>query len=98
MNNAEAALLRKRDGHVRLGYRIHSGADQWNVQADVTCELGLRARRCGNHVGAGGQEQNVVEGERFGDGKMNHSLSRKLNFYSREQWRVMANSGRGRCQ
>ena len=35
MNDSDAALLRQRDGEVRLGDRIHGRADDGNVHRDV---------------------------------------------------------------
>jgi len=54
MNNAEPALLRQRNRHVRFGDGVHGSADDGNVQADVTGELRLGGGGCGNYVGACG--------------------------------------------
>ena len=43
MDDAEAALLRERDRHVRFGDGVHGGADDGNIQADVARELRLGA-------------------------------------------------------
>jgi hypothetical protein len=48
MDDAQAALLRQRDRHVRLGDRVHGGADDGNVQADVARELRLGVGLRGN--------------------------------------------------
>jgi hypothetical protein len=74
MNNAEPALLRQRDGHVRLGDRVHGGADDGNVEADVASELRLRAGLRGNYIGARRQQKNVIESKSFGNGEMNHKF------------------------
>ena len=42
MNDAKTALLRQRDCHVRFGHRVHGGADDGNIQADIAGELRLR--------------------------------------------------------
>ena len=74
MNDAEAALLRQRDGHVRFGDGVHGGADDGNVQADVARELRLRAGLRRNNVGASGQQKNVIESKSLRNGKMNHKF------------------------
>ena len=48
VNNPDPALLRHGNRHVRLGHRIHSRADNGNVQRNVARNLGLRVGR-GRH-------------------------------------------------
>ena len=79
MNDADAALLGERDRHVRFGDRVHGGADDGNVQADIARELRLRVGLRGNNVGARGQQQHVIESKSLRNGKMNHKLSRELS-------------------
>ena len=75
MNESQAALLRERNGHVRLGDRVHGGADNRNIQAYVTGELGLSAGIGRNNVGAGRQQQHIIKSEGLGNREMNHKLS-----------------------
>ena len=74
MNDAEASLLRHGNRHVRLGHRVHGGADDRNIQPDVARDLGLRVGVRGHDFGMRRQEQNVVECEGFGNGKMDHRI------------------------
>ena len=57
VNDADAALLRERDGQVRFGHRIHGGADHGNIQADVAGEPGARIGLGRDDVAARGQQQ-----------------------------------------
>ena len=91
VDDPQAALLCHGNGHVRLGYGVHGCTDQRDIQTDVAGELSLRIRGCRDHIGAGRQEENVVKGERFRDGKMDHEFSRKLVSHSRELWQTIAN-------
>ncbi len=40
-------------------------------------KLGLRIGQGGNHVRMRGQQQHVIEGKGFGNGKMNHMFSQE---------------------
>jgi hypothetical protein len=69
VDHAEPALLRHRDGESGLGHRVHGGAHQRHVEADVP-------RQPRRHVDLGRQdvrmlrhEQHVVERERGGDAR-----------------------------
>ena len=79
MNNAKPALLRQGNRHVRFGHGIHGRADDWDIQPDVACKLGLRAGVRRNHIGARRQQQHVVEGKGFGDRKVNHKKLYRMN-------------------
>src|SRR5580700_1479914 len=79
MDNAESALLRQCNRHVRFGNGVHGCADNGNIQNDVASQLGLGTCRRWNHVGARGQKKNIVEGESFGYGKMNHKFLGKFS-------------------
>ena len=54
MDDADSALLGERNGHVRLSDGVHGGADDRNVEADITRELRLRAGACRDYIGARG--------------------------------------------
>ena len=47
MHDADAALLRQRDGQARFRDRIHGGADDGNIQGDIARELRLRVGSAG---------------------------------------------------
>ena len=78
MNDAESALLRERDRHVRLGDGVHGGADDWDIEMNIARDLSLSAGAGRHNFGAGGNEEDVVESEGFGNWEMNHSFSVKL--------------------
>ena len=73
MNDADSSLLSHRNREARLGHRIHRRADDGDILVDISRQSRLRADVRRNYVRVGGQQQNIVEGERLRDGKMNHS-------------------------
>src|SRR4029077_6252937 len=52
VDDAEATLLGDGDGHVGLGYGVHGGTDNGNVELNVTREMRLRAGQRGDYIGA----------------------------------------------
>src|SRR5947208_2230639 len=56
MDDSDPALLSNGDGHMGFSHRIHGGADDRNVQANVARQLGLSVGLCGHHVGVCGQQ------------------------------------------
>src|SRR5579864_2602222 len=75
MDDAEPALLRQRDGHMRFGDGIHGGAYDGNVQADLARQLRLGTDVGWNYIGTSRQQKNVIESKSLRDGKMNHKFS-----------------------
>ena len=69
MNNAEPALLRQGNRHVRLGHRVHGGADDGNIQADVARELGLRVGLAGTTSECAGSSNTSSKVRASGTGK-----------------------------
>ena len=67
VDDADAALLRERDGQVRFGDGIHGGADHGNIQSDLAREPGARVGVGGHDAAARGQQQDVVKSESFRD-------------------------------
>jgi len=65
VNDAEAALLRNRDGQARVGDRIHRRREQRDVERDRAGEAGCEGNVAGNDAGVGGNEQDVVESQRL---------------------------------
>ena len=78
MDQSRAALLRHGNGHVRFGNRVHGGADDGDIQADIAGELSLRIGLRGYHIATSRQQQHVIEGKRFWNGKMNHSFLKSV--------------------
>ena len=67
VDDAEAALLRDGDGEARLGHRVHRRRDERDVERDRAGEAGLEGDVAGNDEGMGGDQQDVVERQRFPD-------------------------------
>jgi len=65
VDDADAPLLRQRDGEPRLGHRVHGGRNQRDVQGDVAGEPGIELHVAGQDRRVGGDEQYVIEGERL---------------------------------
>ena len=74
MNDANPALLRQRNRQTRFCHGVHGGARHGNVQRDLAGKLGAGVNFRRKNGGPGGQEKNVVKGERFRDGPVQHSL------------------------
>ena len=77
VDDAEPALLRHGDGHRRLGDGVHRRRDHRNLQVDVGRHPGAHVDRGRQHLGIGGLQQHVIEGERVADravGRQRHGL------------------------
>jgi hypothetical protein len=61
VDDAYAAFLCERDCKARVGYRVHSGGDDWNVQRDVSGQPRCHRDFERNNVGLLGNDKNVVE-------------------------------------
>ena len=57
MDDAHAAELRHRDGHVALGHRVHGGRDQRDIEADAAGEPGAGIGAGWQHLRIAGDEQ-----------------------------------------
>jgi CBS domain-containing protein len=67
VDDADAALLRERDGEARFGHRVHGGREERDVELDRPGEAGGEADFAGEDGRVGGNEQDVVESERLLD-------------------------------
>ena len=67
VNHAQAAMLSHGDGQARFGDRVHGRGDDGDVQVDVARQAGGDVDEVRVNVGAGGLEQDVVEGQSQGD-------------------------------
>ena len=65
VDDADAAFLRQRDGQARLGHRVHGGGKQRQVERNRARQAGGEADVAGQDRGMGGNEQDVVERQRF---------------------------------
>jgi hypothetical protein len=74
VNDADAALLGQRDGQVRLGDRVHGGADDGNIQGNLAGKRGARIGLGGHDTAAGRLEQDVIESEAFGNAVLVHRV------------------------
>jgi hypothetical protein len=64
VNDAKATVLCHGDRHLRLGDRVHCGAQEWNVQRDVAGQSRSHVNLCRKHGRMLRHEQDVVEGQR----------------------------------
>ena len=72
VDDADAALLRQRDGQVRFGDGVHGRRSDGNVESDVAGEVGARIDFGGQYFAAGRFEQNIVESEALDEYVLNH--------------------------
>ena len=69
VDDAHAALLGHRDGQAVLGHRVHRGAEDRHVQLDAAGESRADVDLAGQHARMARHEQDVVEGEGFGESR-----------------------------
>ena len=62
MDNADTPLLGQGDCHVGLGDRVHGGADDGDVQADLAGQPGSGIDLGGEHGTACRYQKHVIEG------------------------------------
>ena len=72
MNDTEAALLRHGNGHAGFGDGVHGGGEQRGGEGDPLREPGRRGDLCGSNFAPGGSQEDVVKGQGFGQGLLNH--------------------------
>jgi len=63
VQHSHPALAGHRDGHPRLGDRVHGRGDQRHPQRDVARQPGRGVDLAGDDVGLRGQQQHVIEGQ-----------------------------------
>ena len=63
----DAAFLRDGDCQARLGDRVHGGGHERQVQFELTGEAGFERNFTRQDARVGGEEENVVEGQRLLD-------------------------------
>ena len=61
VEHADAAELRQRDRHVRLGHRVHRRGQDRDVERDFAGQEGARVRLARQHGGFERLQQDVVE-------------------------------------
>ena len=69
VQDADAAGLGHGNGELVFRDRIHGGRDERNAQADRPCEPGAGLGLCRQDGRPAGLQQDVVEGQRLGDGR-----------------------------
>ena len=67
VEHPDAAQLRHRDRHVRLGHGVHRGADHRDIEADRAGEPGGGVRHRRQDRALGRTQQHIVEGQAEGD-------------------------------
>ncbi len=65
VNDADTALLRESNGKPRVGHRIHRRRNERDVQRNVAGEAGRKLYVAGKDRRVGGDEQHVIESQRF---------------------------------
>ena len=63
VDDADTALTRDRDGHLRLGDGIHRRRHDRGIEPDLSGELRGNIHLCGQHVRFCGDQQNIVKGQ-----------------------------------
>ena len=61
MEDTDAPFLRHGDGQAVLGNRIHGCGRQRNIQSNVPSQFRFQGHVLGQHIGMGGNKQNVVK-------------------------------------
>ena len=65
MNKTDAAFLCQRDREARLRHGVHRRRDQRYIQLDFACQLRSEISLMRQHLRMGGDEKNIIKGERF---------------------------------
>ena len=73
MDETQSALASKRYRQPRFGNRVHRRADERNVEPNFASQIGRRVDLGGQDRTEGGNQENVVEGEGFRDGTVDHT-------------------------
>ena len=81
VDDAEAAFLRDRDREARLGDRVHRRRQQRDVERDRPREAGVEGDFAGYDGGVRGDQQDVVERQRFADDSHRNFSLRKNGLY-----------------
>src|SRR5439155_161512 len=76
--DAQSAEPSERDRHTRLGDRVHRGGEDRNVERELAREEGACRDLAREDIAAGGDEEDVVEGETFGAELLLRGQSRAL--------------------
>ncbi len=79
MDDADAALLRQRDGEAGLGDGVHRRRHDRDVERDAAAQLGAQVDLVGVDLGEAGPDQDVVEGESEREVSPGHAISRDRN-------------------
>ena len=77
--DADAALLRERDGQPRIGDRVHRRADHGNIQQDLAGEArsGVNLRR--QDLRLGGHQKDVIKSQRLRNWTVKHTPPFRLS-------------------
>ena len=67
VDDAHATLLRDGNRQARLGHRVHGGRHQGQIQGDVAGEQSGQRGVLGEDLGVRGDQQHIVEGQRFAE-------------------------------
>ena len=67
VDDADAAFLRDGDREARLGYGVHGRRDERNIQLELAGQAGLQGGVARQDARMGGQEEDIIEGQRLLD-------------------------------
>ena len=63
MDDADAALAGDGDGHPVLSHGVHGGADEGDIQMDLSGQTGTQVDVRGEYIAGGGDQKHVVKGK-----------------------------------
>jgi hypothetical protein len=66
MDDADAPLARQRNRHARFGHGVHRRTHDRDAQPNVPHQRCADIDLVGQHLGVVGQQQHIVETQRFG--------------------------------
>ena len=87
VDDADAPLLRQRDGQGGLGDRVHGRTDQGNVDADVAGKVGGSVHARGQDIRTAGDEEHVVERNAVADDLLFHAENTRGEAQSQQRRR-----------
>ena len=85
MNDADAAFLRDGNGEPGLGDGVHRGRDERDVELELSREAAFQRSIARQNARVGGQEEDIVEGQRLLDHPHGIALSQSGILHERRR-------------
>ncbi len=82
VDDADAAFLSDGDGQARFGHRVHGRGNERDIQLELAAKAGFQGGIARQDARVGGQEEDIIEGQRLLDYPHELRLSRKAAFYT----------------